>query len=164
MSEPQREPVPRADSGELDTALAFLRFQRHCLVKKLDGLDEEQVRRVLVGSGTSLLGLVQHCTVGERYWFRHHLLGEDPDADWDFTMAVPVERSMAAVVAEFERATEASDAAIRQVGDLEAPTALPVAGEPRSLRWVLAHVITETARHAGHADILRELIDGVTGR
>jgi uncharacterized damage-inducible protein DinB len=164
MTETQREPTPRVDTGELDTALAFLRFQRHCLIKKLDGLDEEQARRAVVPTGTSLVGLIQHCTVGERYWFRHHLLGEDPDADWDFSMQVPAERGIADVVADFERASAASDAAIAQVGDPDALTVLPVDGAPKSLRWVLSHVITEKARHAGHADIIRELIDGTTGR
>jgi hypothetical protein len=60
MAETQREPVPRVDSGELDTALAFLSFARHCVLKKAGGLSEEQLRRVLVDSGTSVLGLVQH--------------------------------------------------------------------------------------------------------
>lgn len=71
MAETQREHVPYDDAGELDTAVAFLRFARRCVVKKTDGLADEQLRRVLVPSGTSLLGLVQHVTVGERYWFGH---------------------------------------------------------------------------------------------
>ena len=66
MAEEQREPVPRNDSGELDTALAFLSFARHCVLKKADGLSDEQLRRVLVDSGTSILGLVQHLTTGDR--------------------------------------------------------------------------------------------------
>jgi len=57
MAETQREPVPRVDSGEFDTALAFLSFARHCVLKKADGLSDEQLRRVLTGSGTSILGL-----------------------------------------------------------------------------------------------------------
>ena len=60
MAETQREPVPRVDSGELDTALAFLSFARHCVLKKAGGLSDEQLRRVLVDSRTSILGLVQH--------------------------------------------------------------------------------------------------------
>jgi hypothetical protein len=76
MAETQREPVPRVDSGELDTALAFLSFARHCVLKKADGLSDEQLRRVLTGSGTSVLGLVQHLAEAERYWFGHHLAGD----------------------------------------------------------------------------------------
>jgi hypothetical protein len=159
--------VPRIDTGELDTALAFLRFARECLLKKLDGLTDEQVRRVLVPSGTNLLGLVQHSIVGERYWFRHHLLGEYDDMaedDWDFEMDVAAEVHTEQVIADYRRAAESSDDAITSVGDPEAPMARPIGGDRLSLRWVLAHMTSETARHAGHADILREQIDGATGR
>ena len=75
MAETQRQPVPRIDTGELDTALAFLRFARASVAKKLDDLDDEQVRRVLVPTGTTLPGLVHHLTTGERYWFGHHVAG-----------------------------------------------------------------------------------------
>src|SRR5664279_6536381 len=98
MAETQREPVPRNDGGELDTATAFLGFARHCLIKKTEGLTDEQLRRVLVDSGTSLLGLVQHSAVGERWWFGYHLLGTGPEDDWDFTMEVPPTRSTAEVM------------------------------------------------------------------
>lgn len=79
MAETQREPVPRVDSGELDTAMAFLSFARHCVPKKAGGLSDEQLRRVLADSGTCILGLVQHLAETERYWFGHHLAG----AAWD---------------------------------------------------------------------------------
>jgi uncharacterized damage-inducible protein DinB len=161
--ETQRERVPLDDSGELDTATAFLSFARHCLVKKLDGLDEEQVRRVMVDSGTSLLGLVQHMTDGERVWFGHHMRG-DPDPDVDFGMAVPAGRSTADVVADYQAAIANSDVVIARLGDPEAPMAVPIDGKRLSLRWVITHMMTETTRHAGHADIIREQIDGATGR
>jgi hypothetical protein len=69
VTETQRQSVPSNDDNELDTALAFLSLARHSLVKKLDDLDEEQVRKILVPTGTSLLGLVRHSTDGERFWF-----------------------------------------------------------------------------------------------
>jgi Protein of unknown function (DUF664) len=69
--------VPRVDSGELDTALAFLNFNRESVLKKTEGLDGEQLRRVLVGTGTNLLGLVQHLTQAERNWFGYHLTGAE---------------------------------------------------------------------------------------
>jgi uncharacterized damage-inducible protein DinB len=77
---------------------------------------------------------------------------------------VPPGTPTEAVVDDYRRATEESDAAIRQVGDPATMTARMVGDAPQSLRWVLAHFMTETTRHAGHADILRELIDGTTGR
>jgi hypothetical protein len=164
MPETQRERVPLVDSGELDTATAFLGFARHCLIKKTDGLNDEQLRRVLVESGTSLLGLIQHSVVGERWWFGYHLLGTGEADDFDFTMVVPPDRTAAEIVQEYRDAIEDSDAAIRRIGDPEALTARPIGDTPRSLRWVLAHMTSETARHAGHADIIREQIDNVTGR
>ncbi|MFL6060166.1 MAG: DinB family protein [Marmoricola sp.] len=164
MLETQRESVPGNDDGELDTALAFLSFARACLLKKLDGLDQEQVRRRLVVSDTTLLGLVQHSADGERYWFGYHLVGDDRYADVDFSMVVDPDRSAAEVVDDYRAAIAEADANIRAVGDPGAPAVVPIGGGPRSLRWVLAHMTSETARHAGHADILRELIDGATGR
>ena len=167
MTESQRRPVPRDDGGELDTALAFLGFARESLLKKTEGLGEADLRRVLVPTGTTLLGLVQHMARGERYWFGYHLAGTEPDRDWDegdFGMHVPADRTPADVVADYRAAIADSDAVVATIGDPEALTALPVDHQRQTLRWVLAHVTSETVRHAGHADILRELIDGVTGR
>ncbi|MEV6304045.1 DinB family protein [Actinoplanes sp. NPDC051861] len=164
MLESQREPVPLNDDGERDTVLAFLSFARSCVLKKLDGLGEEQLRRRLVLSDTTLLGLVQHLTDGERYWFGYTLAGDQRYAALDFDMTVPPDRSAEQVIAAYRAAIAESDAHIRAAGDPETRTAVPVADEPRTLRWVLAHMTSETVRHAGHADILRELIDGTTGR
>jgi len=164
MLETQRERVPLDDGGELDTALAFLSFARSCVLKKVDGLDEEQLRRRLVVSETTLLGLVQHLTDAERYWFGYTFAGDARWADVDFDMVVAADRSPEQVVADYRASIAESDAHIRAAESLDALTAEPVADRARTLRWVLAHVTSETVRHAGHADILRELIDGTTGR
>lgn len=164
MAESQRESVPRVDTGEFDTALAFLSFARHCVLKKADGLSDEQLRRVLVDSGTSILGLVQHLAEAERYWFGHHLTGAEWDEDGENGMTVPADRATADVLGDYRAAVEDSDRAIRAVGDPDARTAVPVDGNRHTLRWVMAHMTSETARHAGHADILREQLDGTTGR
>jgi hypothetical protein len=164
VGETQRRPVPRNDGGELDTALAFLSFARESVVKKTDGLNEEQLRRVLVDSGTTLLGLVSHLTQAERLWFGYHVGGRESDEPGDVDMEVPAGRTAAEVLADYQAAIEVSDAAIRAAGDLGNPMALPIDGNFHSVRWVLAHMTSETARHAGHADILREQIDGTTGR
>jgi uncharacterized damage-inducible protein DinB len=168
MPETQRSPVPRNDGGELDTALAFLSFARESVLKKTEGLDDEQLRRVLVDSGTSILGLVWHVTVSEKWWFGYHLIGrydDDPDElTWDFEMAVPAGRTSAEIIQGYPDAIAESDEILSDFNDPEALTARPVDGARKSLRWVLAHLTSETARHAGHADILREQIDGVTGR
>jgi hypothetical protein len=136
MLESQRERVPLNDGGELDTALAFLPFARSCVLKKVDGLDDEQLRRRLVVSDTTLLGLVQHLTDAERYWFGYTLAGDLRYGGVDFDMVVAADRSADQVIADYRTAIAESD----------------------------AHIPGETVRHAGHADILRELIDGVAGR
>ena len=128
MAETQREPVPRVDSGELDTALAFLSFARHCMLKKTGGLSDEQLRRVLTGSGTSILGLVQHLAEVERYWFGHHLAGAAWDAGQEHGMAVPADRAAADVLADYRAAIQDSDRAIHAAGDPEARFAVPVDG------------------------------------
>ncbi|MFG1807406.1 DUF664 domain-containing protein [Streptomyces sp. NPDC049040] len=164
MAETQRRPVPRNDGGEMDTAMAFLSFARQCVVKKTEGLTEEQLRRVLVESGTTLLGLVHHLTLAERFWFGYHVAGRESENPGDIDMEVPAGRSALQVLADYDAAIAASDAAILAAGDLEKPVAIAVDGTLHSVRWVVAHMSGETTRHAGHADILREQIDGTTGR
>jgi uncharacterized damage-inducible protein DinB len=162
MTETQREPVPRNDADELDTAVAFLRFARESVLKKTDGLNDEQLRRVLVDTGTTLLGLVEHLAGVERYWFGYHLTGADPDGD--SATDVAGDGSTESVLQAYRDAIADSDRAIERAGDPNTRVARPVDGEHLTLRWVLAHMTSETARHAGHADILREQIDGTTGR
>ena len=164
MAETQRRPVPRVDSGELDTALAFLNFNRESVLKKTEGLDDEQLRRRLVPTGTNLLGLVQHLAQAERNWFGYHLAGAAHVRSPGSGMRVPRGRATAEVLDDYRAAIAASDAAIRAIGDPEAHLARLVAGEHMTMRWLIAHMTSETARHAGHADILREQIDGTTGR
>jgi uncharacterized damage-inducible protein DinB len=164
MAETQRRPVPRVDSGELDTALAFLNFNRESVLKKTEGLDDEQLRRVLVHTGTNLLGLVQHLAQAERNWFGYHLTGAAAVRGPGSGMRVPRTRTTAEVLDDYQAAIAASDAAIRVIGDPEAHLARRIDGRLMTMRWLIAHMTSETARHAGHADILREQIDGTTGR
>lgn len=170
MPEPesQRQPVPRVDGDEIAVALAFLGFARECVVKKTEGLGDDALRRAVVPTGTNLLGLVQHLAASERFWFAHHVAGEplpEPFDDDDFfSMTVPADRAAADVIADYRAAAARSDEIVRAVGDPGAPMARAVDGRTLPLRWALAHVTGETTRHAGHADILRELLDGTTGR
>jgi Protein of unknown function (DUF664) len=160
--ETQRQPVPRNDDSELDTALAFLGFARASVLKKAEGLDDELLRRRLVRSETTLIGLVRHLTGGERYWFAHTLAGvEMPDQDFEMDIG---DLSTAAVLDDYRASIRESDGHLLALGDMDALTAEPVDGLRKTMRWVVAHMTSETARHAGHADILREQLDGVTGR
>ena len=79
-------------------------------------------------------------------------------------MAVPASLAAADVLRDYQAAIQDSDRAIRAAGDPDARFAVPVGGNRHTLRWVMAHMTSETARHAGHADILREQLDGTTGR
>jgi uncharacterized damage-inducible protein DinB len=164
MAQTQRRPVPLTDSGELDTALAFLNFNRESVLKKTDGLNEQQLRRVLVPTGTNLLGLVKHLAAAERYWFGLYLTGAAPPAGSTLGMRVPRASTAEAVISDYRAAIAESNAAIVAAGDPQTLLARRVKGQRLTLRWMLAHMTSETARHAGHADILREQIDGVTGR
>jgi uncharacterized damage-inducible protein DinB len=163
MTETQRQPVPRNDAGEADTVLAFLTFARDCVIKKTDGLTEEQLRRPMVPTGTSLLGLVWHLIDAERYWVGYQLAGHGVD-DFDFSMTVPADLSATEVVQAYRDAIAASDDILRGLRDLDQPMTIPIDEKRHTARWVVAHLTGETVRHAGHADILRELIDGTTGR
>ncbi|RLV50169.1 DinB family protein [Nocardioides mangrovicus] len=164
MTESQREPAPRSDGGEVELALAFLDFARSSVVKKLDGLSESEARRVVLPTGTSLPRLVRHLTDGERYWFGVVLRGVGEEPDWEAARAASDAQPVADLVAGYEAAITASNDAVREAGDPAAVSAGRVDGETRTVRWILAHMTSETARHAGHADVVRELTDGVTGR
>jgi hypothetical protein len=153
-------------AGEKETLHAALDLHRDQMLWKLEGLDEAAVRRPMTPSGTSLLGLVKHLAGVEYGWFCL-VFGriteplkfdeDDPDAD----LRIEPDETAEEIVAFYGRARVAADAAI---GELDLDTiGTSWEGDPVSLRWVLVHMVEETARHAGHADIIRELIDGRTG-
>ena len=113
-----------------------------------------------VGSGTNLAGLVQHLTFAESKWFEEVVAGAS--AKGDRSMQVDPLVSLREIRANYRIACDRSDEIMSALGDAEAP--LSVKGKNRNLRWAMLAVIEETARHAGHADIIREQIDGQTGR
>ncbi|WP_460695607.1 DinB family protein [Nocardia thraciensis] len=151
-------PPPRTGSSETEVLRGFLDYLRASIAAKVDGAPEPQVRSAAVPSGTTLLGLLTHLTFVERAIF----LGDDV-VDWPATFRAAPEDSVAEVVARYREAVERADAVLDGCADLGAP--LPRRGRAApTVRWALTHMIEETGRHAGHADILRELIDGTTGR
>jgi len=160
---PDRKP-PRLSGEERETLLALLGYQRESLVRKVTGVGPADARRAMVGTGTTLLWLVKHMRRAEVTWVRRRFGGQDVDVPSDVVLA---EDTLARAVDDY-RATWAIVDALVTDSDLDQPCrADDSAGEtgtPVNLRWVLAHLLEETARHAGHADILRELIDGQTGR
>ena len=139
---------------------------RDVVVWKLEGLSDEQLRRPMTPSGTSLLGLVKHLAAVEYAWFcdtfdrpTEPLPFDDNDPDAD--LRVRPDETAEEILAFYGRARAAADAVIAELDVEHLGTAW--FGDPVTLRWVLLHMVEETARHAGHMDIVRELIDGATG-
>ncbi len=160
--------------GERATLREYLTNYRLTLDLKCGGLDAEQLaRRSVPPSTMSLLGLVRHIAQMENHWFQRVLQGktdgprlfkrdDDPDADFNGAVADPavVEEAFAAWKAEIAAADEWLDA----LGEDDLGREVPFDDDTVSVRDVLVHVIEEYARHAGHADLLRECIDGRTGQ
>jgi uncharacterized damage-inducible protein DinB len=153
----------------LTTMLDYVRDTVHV---KCAGLTDEQARRApLPGSPlTTISGLVSHVRWVDYYWIRVVLLGEekhspstadDPDAEMRLALEIPIAR----LLAEYRASSEQLRRLVAPM-DLDTPSqgTLSWRKEPVTLRWVLFHLIEETARHNGHIDILREMADGVTGR
>ena len=153
--------------NEREVLEAFLEFHRDVVKRKLIGLSEEDARRRLVPSLTTMAGLVKHLSAVERSWFQRRLAQRSPDAiegnsrGSDDSWAVGDDESIEDLIAEYDSACVESRSI---AADLELEDSVPHERLGRvSLRWVYVHMIEETARHAGHADILREQIDGAVG-
>jgi len=152
--------------AEKDSLHSSLERHRDVVLWKLGGLTDEQARRPMTPSGTSLLGLVKHLASVEYGWFCETFgrptepLPFDED-DQDADLRVGPDEYLDDIVAFYARARQAADAVI--IGLSLDDVGHAWFGETVSLRWALIHMIEETARHCGHMDIIRELIDGRTG-
>ncbi|WP_194818356.1 DinB family protein [Nocardia sp. XZ_19_385] len=151
-------PPPSTGSSEIEVLRGFLDYLRTSIAAKVDGAPEPQVRTAAVPSGTNLLGLLEHLTNVERSMF----LG-DKVTDWQATFHAAPADTVADVVAHYRSTVDRANKVLDECTDLSAPLPHPDRRAP-TVRWALTHMIEETGRHAGHADILRELIDGATGR
>ena len=164
---PDSRPYPPPRAAEREMLVAFLRFERATLEMKCEGLEPEQLRmRSVPPSSMSLIGLVRHLAEVERGWFRRGIAGEEappiyysdaaPDGDFDVDTA-DVEEAFAT----WKHECEAADVIIAEHSLDDLDTRPDREGD--SLRWILVHMIEEYARHNGHADLMRERIDGATG-
>ncbi|MGW1379367.1 DinB family protein [Streptomyces sp. NPDC002446] len=164
----QRRELPAA-AGEREMLQGWLDFHRDTLFAKCAGLTAEQLAETSTRpSGLTLLGLVRHLADVERTWFRkrfageqigdHYFTRENPDADFDDLDPAGAEANFAALRAEIE----ACDKAVADRG-LDETFRHERTGKTLNLRWIYVHLIEEYARHNGHADLLRERIDGATG-
>ncbi|WP_328457093.1 DinB family protein [Amycolatopsis sp. NBC_00438] len=145
---------PATGPAEVQVLGGFLDYLRAAVAAKAEGVPEPRVRSPGVASGTNLLGLVKHLTHVEAHW----LLGAAV-TDWQATFRPTPAETAEEIIAAYRATTARANAVIAGWDDLGEP------GPRRaSRRWTLTHLVEETARHAGHADILRELADGTTGR
>ncbi len=168
------EPPVAAD--EATTLLAYLDYHRATLRWKCEGLDATALDRSVAASSLTLGGLLKHMALVEESWFSERLhdrpLGApwdtvdwDADRDWDFHSAA--DDTPEQLLAQLDRSVGIARAAVDEAlasGGVEHPLAHTLRdGRRPSLRWVILHMIEEYARHNGHADLIREAVDGVTG-
>jgi hypothetical protein len=167
------------DSGisERDRLQYFLDEQRNAVVAIIEGLGEAELHTPVLPSGWTPIGLIRHLAGAEAMWFQWVVLGTQPQVTWDDGIDDPpydpeapfsTEHSSSAVIEQYRRQCEKSNEILQSL-DLHAALlgehGLDWPDEPiTDLRWVVLHMIEETARHAGHLDAARELLDGVTGR
>lgn len=156
---------PPPHGTELEMLLAFNNQQREAMLWKLEGLTDLQLRAKHPTTGFSLLGLLKHVIRAEQSWFQRRLMNDPVDADPnDETAWIPTEAESFAVLADLYRTTWKRSNEIARTLPLEQLTVHHSATYgPMSLQWVLLHMIEETARHLGHADVMRQSIDGATG-
>ena len=174
--DPQGRPEPPVDGDETETLLGCLDYPRATLAWKCRGLDSAGLNATVGASTLTLGGLLKHMALVEAGWFSRSLHGHergapwnaidwDDDPDWDFHSAA--DDSPDELFALWNGAVERSRALVAEAmagGGLDqlAATSWPDGRKP-SLRWIVVHMIEEYARHNGHADLLRESVDGETG-
>jgi len=172
LTGPDERVEPNIDANEKDMLCGWLDFHRVTILRKVDGAPADALWRPMVASGTSLLGLVKHLALAEHYWFVEVFAGDPPvlprpNSPENFRAAdgetpddvVDLYRTSC------ERARRIVDgAALDECGHGNVENRR-IPGQPfrPPLRWIVTHMIEETARHNGHADIFREQIDGATG-
>jgi uncharacterized damage-inducible protein DinB len=166
MDNSQRIDPPLVGS-ERELLTAFLDYHRQTVLWKIEGLNDTDLRRSMTPTGLSLLGLIKHLAYVERAWFQNEFAGEDvsfpwtdddPDADFRIEPDETTEQILTLYKTEVERSREITAAvSFDDIARGPRPRRKP------SLRWIIIHMIEETARHNGHVDLMREAIDGQTG-
>ena len=148
---------PRRNADERELYLSWLRYLRGAVLRNLDGVSDEGGHWTPDGALIPLLGVVNHLTHVEWRWIDGDMRGEEVSRSED-EFHPGAELTVARAVAAYRARADATDAYVRAAPSLE-----QIGRDAVDLRWVLLHLINETARHAGHADATRELLDGTTG-
>ena len=172
IAPPELAAEPARNADERDTLVAFLEYFRSVLIRKAGGLDTAQLDARVGASTLTIGGLLKHMAFVEDHWFHHVLLGNDypepwASADWDsspdWEFDTARDDSPAELLVQFETSVGRSRIALASTPDLDIVASVELHGEATAVRWILVHMIEEYARHCGHADLIRESIDGVTG-
>ena len=168
----RQDPDPTITS-ERDVLGQYLDYQRETILLKTEGLTRAQLAVTIPTSGLTLAGLLYHLALVEESWFEERFLGREPgeewrDVDWeadpDYEFRTAVERDPQWLRDRYRAACDRARQVVAGADGLDALSAVPLRdGRRFTLRWLLLHLVEETARHAGHADLLREAVDGVTG-
>lgn len=167
----ERPEIPRV-GDERELLVAHVEHARATFRWKVQGLDGADLRATPTASSLSLAGLVKHLALVEWWWFRCCLLGDpvhpvedgvdwDADPDWEFHSAADDDPDE--LFALLDECVAASREAVASCESLDQLAVQPRGGRPTSLRWILLHMLDEVARHNGHADIIRESLDGAVG-
>jgi uncharacterized damage-inducible protein DinB len=159
-----RPPLPDPPSSAQEKVMlsAFLDWARDALLRKVEGLDREALTRRLVVSDTTLLSVVKHLACVERRWFRMRFNGERLVDDRDSDFVILQSETGSDVISRYQYEVAQSRAIVDR-SSLE-DRARDVDWQGFTLRWIMLHMVEETARHVGHVDILREQIDGARGK
>ena len=162
-----------AVDDEKQTLQQFLDYQRASVLAIVAGLDEESWHKPVVPSGWTVAGFVEHLGYAERHWFQLVMRGTETELPWDegrpdYDPHAPLtcDRPSADVVAYYREQCERSNAVLAATSLMAPPLGRhggPDAEQPPNLRWIVLHMIEETATHSGHLEIARELLDGQTG-
>lgn len=156
-------PAESTPADEMSMARAWLTHLRESAIFKLEALDDDQLRWTPTATANSLGAIVVHLGYAERLWLRAVFDGETMDMSWRQHMFVlPQGWSVDDVVRFYRSETAAADAVLDRADSFDLRSAAEM--RPTGLRWIVDHLLEETARHVGHMDITRELLDGSTGR
>ncbi len=145
-------------------ARGWLTHLRESAIYKIEGVSDRQMRWQPTSTANSLGTLVRHLGLSERLWVRAIFAGEEMDMSWRATMfdQPPDDWTVNDVISFYRNETAAADRVLKDAKSFDLLSAGPM--RPTTLRWVMFHLIEEVARHTGHMDITRELLDGQTGR
>ena len=168
----RQDPDPTTTT-ERDSLTQYLDYQRETILLKTEGLTKEQLTREIPSSGLTLAGLLYHLALVEESWFevkfrglkpRDDFAGVDWDADPDYEFRTATDQDPDWLRRRYRDACDRARQVVADADSMDAASvSTRVGGKPFTLRWAIMHLIEETARHAGHADLLREAVDGSVG-